>query len=309
MRPVPASLLAGAGLCGLALLPWFASGYVLSFMFLLFMYIALAQSWNIFSGYTGYISFGHAAFFGTGAYAAALLLVRGSLPVGIATLCGGVLAAGLASVVGLITLRVRGVFFAIALLGLSETLRILAGYWESLTGGALGVNLPPHWSAGLAYYAMGLTALVTVAVALRVATSDFGLDLLAIREDETAAMCLGIPTTRLKVGAFVASAFFAGVAGAIYAWQISYIEPASAFSPLITIQTAVIALFGGAGTVTGPLLGAVVFALLYEVLWANFPYVYRLIFGMLIMLIMIYFPHGLMGQLIRSGRLPLRRYY
>src|SRR5581483_7299057 len=161
--------------------------YRIAFLVTTFMYIALASSWNIVSGYTGYISFGHAAFFGLGAYTAALLILRLDVHWVLAVLAGGLLAAVVAAPLGFILLRLRGPYFTISMLGLSVALQIVALSWTSLTRGGSGLNLPPTLNLTQSYFAMGLTTVTVVLVSYRILTSRSGLRLIAIREDEAAA--------------------------------------------------------------------------------------------------------------------------
>src|SRR3989441_7954260 len=168
-------------LAGLASLPFFVSGYVVSFAFQIFMWIALAGGWNLISGLTGYVSFGHVAFFGTGAYTAAILVAKAGwhwLP---AALMGSVTAPFLALIIGYPCLRLKGPYFAIAMLGLNEVVRALVSYFERLTGGGSGITLPPFAQILPLYYAMGGVALGGVLITYRIITSRFGLRLISIR--------------------------------------------------------------------------------------------------------------------------------
>jgi branched-chain amino acid transport system permease protein len=298
--------LAGALLVCLAL-PFVASAYVVSLLFLLFMWVALASSWNLLSGYTGYVSFGHAGFFGVGAYAAAILIWRQQWEWWLAALAGGVLCAALGAVIGGPALRLRGPYFAIALLGLSEVGRIVAVVWEPLTRGGLGISLPPTAELLPDYYAMLALAVAATALVYWVANSKIGLRLLAIREDETAAEVVGIPTTRYKLLAFTLSAFFPGVAGGLYAWHVSYIDPGTVFAVSISVRTIASAMFGGAGTVFGPVVGALLLNLLAEVLWVRFPFFHPVLFGGLIILILLVMPGGIVAVLQQRGILPRSR--
>jgi branched-chain amino acid transport system permease protein len=304
-RGLLGGLLVGALL--LAALPFLANPYVVSLAFLLLMWVALASSWNLLSGYTGYVSFGHAGFFGVGAYTAAILITTYRWHWLVACLAGGVLCILLALIIGWPALRLRGPYFAIALLGLSEVGRIVASVWEPVTRGGLGISLPPESDLLADYYAMlALAALATVLV-YAIATSKTGLRLLAIREDETAAEVVGVPTTRYKLLAFTLSAVFPGVAGGLYAWQTSYIDPATVFSVSISVRTIASAMFGGVGTVIGPVLGAVLLNLLAEVLWVRFPSLHPVLFGGLIMLTLLVMPGGIMALLQKRGLIPRTR--
>ncbi|HSC70907.1 MAG TPA: branched-chain amino acid ABC transporter permease, partial [Candidatus Methylomirabilis sp.] len=205
------------GVLLLGLYPSVATGYGIRFMLQLFMWVALAQSWNLISGLTGYVSFGHVAFFGTGAYAAAILVTTHGWHWVPASLLGGVAAVILALIIGYPCLRLKGPYFAIAMLGLNEVMRVLVSYFEGLTGGGLGLSLPTLDASRQIYYAMGLAAGAVTAVAYLVVTSRLGLRFMTIREDEIAAEAMGIDTARYKLLAFLMSAFAPGVVGGLFA--------------------------------------------------------------------------------------------
>lgn len=292
---------------GLALypvVPGLATGYGIRFLLQLFMWIALAQSWNLISGLTGYVSFGHVAFFGTGAYAAALLVTRAGWHWGTAALAGGAAAVTLALVIGYPCLRLRGPYFAIAMLGLNEVMRVLVSYFEGLTGGAAGVSLPTLYASVPIYYGMGLAALAATAVAHALITSRVGLRLMTIREDEVAAEAIGIDTARYKLYAFLLSAAVPGVVGGLFARDQGYIEPIAVFPLAITITMIVMALFGGKGTIWGPVLGAVLLFVLQELVWAHFLYLHQVLFGAIIVLVVLFMPRGILGVLQQRYRLP-----
>ena len=198
---------------GPALYPLQATGYGVRVMLQLFMWIALAQSWNLISGLTGYVSFGHVVFFGTGAYASSILIVALGWTWPLACLGGGVVAAGLAFLIGWPCLRLKGPYFAIATLGLNEVMRVVVSYYEGLTGGGNGLSLPTLHASVEIYYAMGLVAAAVTAVAYVIVTSRFGLRLMTIREDEVAAEAMGIDTFRYKLYAFLLSAAAPGHRG------------------------------------------------------------------------------------------------
>ena len=299
---VPA-VLAG-GLAALALYPAVASGYGVRFMLQLFMWVTLAQSWNLISGLTGYVSFGHVAFFGTGAYATAILIASAGWPWLPASLAGGVAAAAMALIIGYPCLRLRGPYFAIAMLGLAEVMRVAASYFQGLTGGSQGLSLPTLNASVPIYYAMGGAAAGVTAAAYFIITSRFGLRLMTIREDEIAAEAAGIDTTRYKLYAFLLSAIGPGVVGGFFARDQGYIEPFAVFPLVMTITMVVMALFGGKGTVWGPVLGAAGLFVVEEIVWARFLYLHQLLFGAIIVLVVLFMPRGILGVLQQRYRLP-----
>ncbi len=297
-------LAAAAGLLLLGLYPRVASGYGIRFMLQLFMWVALAQSWNLISGLTGYVSFGHVAFFGTGAYATAILVTTHGWPWPAAAVGGGVAAALLALLIGYPCLRLKGPYFAISMLGLNEVMRVLVSYFEGLTGGGLGLSLPTLYASVAIYYAMGLAALAATGAAHLIITSRFGLRLMTIREDEVAAEAMGIDTARYKLYAFLLSAFVPGVVGGLFARDLGYIEPVAVFPLAFTITMIVMALFGGKGTVWGPVLGAAALFVFQELVWARFLYLHQILFGAIIILVVLFVPRGILGVLQQRYRLP-----
>jgi branched-chain amino acid transport system permease protein len=302
---VPAVL--AAAILFFTVFPFFADAYKVSFFLLLFMYLTLAGSWNIITGYAGYLALGHAAFFGVGAYTSAILATRFAIPWPVGALSGGVTAAICAAIMGGICLRLRHIFFAIATLAFSEAIRVIVLSWDKGTGGGFGISIPPEPYLAPFYYGMFGCAVGTVAMTYLLARSDFGLRLLAIREDEDAAETVGVDSTRSKIIAFVLSSVFCGIAGGIYAPYITYVEPISVFSVLITTQLIVMAIFGGTGTVWGPVIGVAVLGTLQEIFWANFPYFHRVLFGALIVVSILFMPQGLIELLKKRGVLPRSR--
>ncbi|MBI2218418.1 MAG: branched-chain amino acid ABC transporter permease [Candidatus Rokubacteria bacterium] len=290
-----------------ALIPFVTASYGLSFTVQLLTFVILAYSWNVISGYTGYTSFGHTSFFGIGAYTSTLLTLKAGLPWPAAALAGGAVALLLALPLGVAMLRLRGSFFAIGMFGLARVFEAVAFGWSDLTQGGTGLYLPPAYDLRPVYYALLLVAVAMVALTYRLDNSRFGLQLLAIREDEDAAEALGVKTTRLKVTAFALSAIAPGACGALYAVYLSFIDPPTAFSPATELTTIAMVLFGGMGTVLGPLLGAVVLSVLYEVLWAQFPQIYLGAVGVVIAAVILIMPRGVMALVTRRGWLPAGR--
>jgi len=284
------------------LLPAGAPAYLVTFSLQLFMYVVLAGSWNIVSGFTGYTSFGHVAFFGIGAYTAAILITRLGMAWPLAALAGGAMALVLGLPVGAICLRLKGPYFAIAMLGFAESLRLLATLWTSLTKGGTGITLPPIQTLVPTYYAMLACVAAVVGVNYRIATSSFGLRLLSIREDERGAEAIGINTTRHKIAAFALSTIFPGIVGGLYAQYISYVDPSSIFLTLITVQTIIMTILGGAGTVLGPVLGATTISVVQEVLWARFPHIHQGLLGVLIIGVILFLPGGVV-EVFKEWRL------
>ena len=299
-----APVLLALALIALAFYPAVGTGYGLRAMLQVFMWIALAGSWNLISGLTGYVSFGHVAFFGAGAYTAGILIASSGWSWPFAALAGGVAAGVLALGIGWPCLRLKGPYFAIAMLGLNEVLRALVSYFEGLTGGGNGLSMPTLDATVPVYYAMGLTAIGVTVGARLIIGSRFGLRLMTIREDEMAAEAMGIPTFRHKLLAFLLSAIGPGIAGALAARDQGYIEPLSVFPLATTITMIVMTLFGGKGTVWGPVLGATVLFVAQEMVWARYPYIHPLLFGAIIVAVVLAMPRGILGLLQTKYRLP-----
>ena len=287
----------------LGIAPAAVSPFVLQFLINLFMLAALAESWNIIGGFTGYASFGNVAFFGIGAYTTGLLLTRVGAPYAIALAAGGILAMLFAAVAGLPILRLRGHYFAIATLGVAEAMREVV-YNVEFTGAGTGLVMPILRSPLPFYYSM--LAILTAVTLLNwwLSKSRFGYGLIAIREDEDAAAVMGINTPLYKMIAFALSGLFAGLAGGVYAYWITFIDPDAVFKVIITVQMIIMAVFGGAGTVLGPLLGALVMASVSEWLSTHLVTLAELFYGLIVILVVIFMPKGL-SDLIRQRRLSL----
>jgi branched-chain amino acid transport system permease protein len=261
------------------------------------MYAVLAVSWNFIGGLAGYPSFATAAFFGLGAYASGILEGKG-IPMPVAWGAGGLVAALFAGVIGLAILHLKGHYFAIASLALAEVLRELTNSIADLTGGGMGLNLPiPKWSAQqqaqFIFAVMLALAAVTTASAILVRRSKLGFGLRCIQQNEDAALMLGIDARFYKTAAFVLSAVFVGIAGAIYASWVHYIEPGDVFDIILAVKPMVMVLIGGLGTLFGPLLGAAAYLLLEEVVWRNLLTVHAAVLGLLIVLLVLFLPGGI----------------
>ena len=231
------------------------------------MYVGLATAWNIMGGYTGYISLGHAAFFGFGSYSIGLMLNHLNITPGYAPFLlvpvAGLVAAIVAAGIGWVALRTRAATFVIVTIAFMFMCQLLAENLVTLTGGGGGLSLPyPHdWGGDFFntpfYYAMLALAVLGLAVSWSIRRSKFGLGLLAIRDDEDKALAVGVPTRAFKLTAFVISGALVGMIGAVYAYFVTYIYPQFVFDPLIGISMVLMVFLGGLGTLAGPVVGAV----------------------------------------------------
>jgi len=286
---------------GLAVLPHGMSVYLRSFTMFAMMYVVLALSWNIISGFTGYTSFGHVAFYGIGAYACAILVADYSWPWMPTLAVGATVASAVALAIGYPVLRLKGPYFAIAMLGMAEGTRVVATVWDGLTHGGVGISFPSIENSMSTYYAMLVVMLLTIVVSYAVGHSRLGIRLNAIREDEVAAEALGIDVTRYKLAAFALSAAFPAAAGGIQAYKVLYIEPQGVFFVQITIAMALMSMLGGKGTVIGPIVGAVLLYTAQELTWVNFPTAHLIAYGIFIVIVARFIPRGIVGFAVDRG--------
>jgi len=286
----------------LATIPLYVQPYFVILLTTIFMYIIITVSWAIFSGPTRYISLASAAFFGVGVYASAILGKTLPLPVVIAF--GGLVSFILALFIGLLTLRLRGMYFIIFTFGISELIRHSLLWWEANITGTVGrwVVVVDHTTV---YYVILIIFVMALLTTYLIRRSRLGLALRSIGEYEESAAHIGINVTALKTITFAISAFFMGAAGAIMATRWTYIDPHIAFSPLFSFMPVLMAIFGGTGQIYGPVLGAAVFAYLEEILTTKFPYYYMLLFGIILIVVILFLPNGLAGlvQTWRKGGL------
>jgi branched-chain amino acid transport system permease protein len=275
----------------LAAAPWALSDFALSLALTCLMYAGLAVTWSMFSGATGYLSLATAAFFGIGAYVTAWGF--GTLPYAVVVALGGVAAALFAALMGLAILHLRGAYFAVLTFGLGELVKHLITYAEKTYAHTVGRVLTDTPEPAVVYLTVLALALAAVAVCAWVRASRFGLALAGIGADEGRAETLGVDTRRTKIAGFALAAFFAGALGAAMAVRWTYIEPNSVFNPFIGFQTVLIAMIGGAHTLIGPLAASVVFSVLTEFLRLQFPYVFLIVLGLLLIVLVLYLPGGL----------------
>ncbi len=278
----------------MAIIPQLDASYYVRLLMSIFLYIILTVSWATFCGPSGYLSIGSAAFVGIGIYVMALL--GEELPLPLVIIFAGIASALLAFVAGFASLRVKGIYFAMFTLGLSEAFRHLTGWWEANIGHTTG-----RWvivvDTTLSYYIMLIILVVTLVASYAFRHSKFGLALQGIGEEETAAQHMGINVNALKIVTFTISAFFMGAAGAVVVTQHGYVDADSAFNLFYSFMPALMALFGGIGSVYGWIIGAVFFTVLAELLLTEFPYYYMFIFGAVIAVIVMFFPMGLVGTI------------
>ena len=281
----------------LIVLPFFTEDYTLYVIYTLFLYISLAQSWNLLGGYSGLISLGHAAFFGVGAYATALTVNYLGLHFLAAALMGGMTAVIFSVVMAIPTFRFHGIYFAIGTIVIAEALRLWMINWD-VAGGPLGISFPTDCGTSLTgfYYLMMIVAALATALPAVILKTKLGFGLRAIRDNEASAESIGVNIFRTKLWAFAISAFVAGITGGLYAVKVSTIEPNSIFEATWSLSAINMVIIGGVGTLAGPIFGAVFFICLAELL-AGYSSYQLLLTGIILVLIMRFLPGGIWGWL------------
>jgi len=299
-----------------ALVPFAFSGnlYLMSMIVASLTIGGIALAWALLGNLGGLVSFGHAAFFGVGSYASALLVMKSGWPIGISLLAGGACAA-LAAVLMLPALRLRGPYFALAVLAYAHIFRIVATEWKGLTNGAGGIGNIPRFPVVLGYDFSSKTGAYWIVLSLVLAfaliyagirRSHLGLALRAMHDSEDATRAVGVNSTLAKASMLFLSAFMTGMMGAFNAHYINFLEPDYAFSGLWTMLPIVAAIFGGYRTITGPLIGAVVVYLLDQLVFkAMMPIGHQIVLGALLGAMILFAPQGL--QSIFARRLPRLR--
>jgi len=266
------------------------------------MFVTLAYSWNVISGFTGYISFGQVAFFGFGAYVTSLLIIHAGLTWWLAAAVAAVMSGLLAIPLGMIMLRLRGIYFALGMFAIVSVLSLTASRW-SYAGSGTGLIIPGKLAQVAVFAAMIVAAVLAFGLNAYMSRSRFGLRAMSIRDDEEVASAMGVRATRVKVMAFALSATLPSFVGGLVAYNRSFINAASAFDPTIDLQTILFAMAGGIGTLWGPLIGAVSLELIGNQLWLNYPSIQLALFGALIILILLFLPGGVVSLFNRFGML------
>jgi branched-chain amino acid transport system permease protein len=283
----------GAGALIVALLlPGVLNTYYVRIITGIFLFGILAAAWNLIGGYTGYPDFGGAAFLGIGAYTTGILMLHAHAPFALAMPSGCLLAAAAAAAMGALLLRLRGHYFAIATLGFMLVLRQLTSNLD-ITGGGSGINLPAASDFRIFYYWMLAALVAAVLAGFALPRTRAGYAIAAIRENQDAAQVLGIEPLPYKVLAYAANAFLFGAAGGIYAYWLTFIDPPTIFNIDFTVQAVVMALFGGPGTVFGPVAGAIILHALDVILTNVSLFLHNVFFGALVCLLVIFAPRGL----------------
>lgn len=306
MRSLP-FILSLIGLIVLAAVPWFGSDVLIQFGINALLLAVLAQGWNIIGGYTGYPSFGNSVFYGLGSYGVGIAMVQWELPFWAGLIFGVVLAAAFAVLLGIPVLRLRGHYFAIATLALAQVMAAIVSN-VPLAGQNVGLVLPPLNNDLLFYeLALGLLVIATLTV-FWLTRSRFGFGLIAIRENEEGAAVMGVNTTLYKVLAFMLSGIFSSLAGGIHAYWVTFIDPESAFDISLNVKMIIMAVFGGPGTVLGPIVGALTLSAISEFLSSEITSIAGLFFGVVVVAAVVLMPRGL-ADIFRRFRKTGWRYF
>jgi branched-chain amino acid transport system permease protein len=282
-----------------ATLPMFSSSYIVILLISVFMFGILCVSWNVFCGPSNYISLATAAFFGIGVYTSAIL---NALPLPLIIIIAGLLSLVFGLIVAITTLRLKGMYFCILTFGLSELFHQTMMWYEVNITGTVGRWLPLLDHVTVYYYMLGIL-MVTVLAAFLFKRSKWGLALQSIGEAEEAAAHIGINVDAVKIYTFAGTCFFMGATGAVMATRWSYIDPDLAFAPFVTFFVVMMVLVGGINsTIFGPLLGAVVLTVIPDTVLAKFPRLTMLLFGVTLLLVIMFLPEGLMGLIERRKK-------
>jgi branched-chain amino acid transport system permease protein len=280
------------------------SDYTLQILFRVFLFAALGLAWNLVGGYAGQLSLGHAAYFGVGAYGLALLSKAGVSP-WLSLLVGVGLAVIFAAIIGLVSFRLRGPYFALCTIAFAEVVRLITKNLPDVTGGDVGTQVPPLFahSSIKSFYLSGvlLTGLAFVLTAW-IERSKFGYYLMAIREDEDTAMSVGVNTSRVKLWSLLTSAALTAIGGALYASLFLYIVPDQVMSIDMSVEIAIVPMLGGAGTLFGPLIGSIVLETAAEIFKNLFQEAHLLIYGVLVVMVVIFLPEGIAGTIVNRLR-------
>jgi branched-chain amino acid transport system permease protein len=271
------------------------------------MLVTLASNWNFISGLTGYVDFGHTAFFGLGAYSTGILMTKAGWSF-FPTLAVGAITAALAAVIiGRATMHLKGPYFSIAMLGTFAALREIVRVARPLTGGGPGLSLPPYLNRPLFYYLALTQAVLVVWLYWWLRGTEFGAMMLGIRENERGAEMRGINTLLVKLTAFALAATSTGLVGGMWAYQNTFISPDVVFLDSRTIEMALASVVGGLGTIVGPVIGSSLLYWMRDIVWASFLHWHLIIEGVILIGVVLAMPHGITGLLGDRSGLNLRR--
>jgi branched-chain amino acid transport system permease protein len=282
----------------LIVLPFLVSGYWLRVLTQTFLFAAIATGSNIIIGFTGYPAFGNIAFFGVGAYVTGVLMTNYSFSFFTTLPIAALFGILIATLLGLPILRLKGHYFAIATVGVMETIKEIVDNMTEITGGGLGLTLPimqgePEYIYKFFYYTMLLSLLFSLLIVYIISKIKQGFALRAIRVDEDAASVIGIHTSLYKTFAWAISAGLVAITGGIYAYWISYIDPTTVFGGTYPVKMFAMILLGGSTSVIGPMVGAFILEIISELVWSKFIEIHGMVLGLLIVFIILFLPKGI----------------
>ena len=270
------------------------------YIFYMLFWITMASSFNIIYGFVGYLPFGYVMFYGVGTYITAILWSRLQIPIPLCILVSGV-AGVILSILFAPTLRLKGIYFAIVNFSCAMVLRIVVSNLPvKWTGGSFGITLSHAYRPIISYYFMFFVMLLSVSVSLLLFRSRLGIALRCIRDDEAAASTLGINVGLCRLKAWILAALFPSLAGGIEAWYTAIVDPDTSFNMMITTKAIVYSMFGGLGTVAGPILGSVFMYSLDDYIWGTFPLLNLLVLGIMIVFLILFLPRGIVGSATRK---------
>lgn len=291
----------GIVLAFLLIFPAFNLPYLNTFLIILFMYILLAQSYDLVGGYTGYINMGHIAFFGLGAYTFGIIWNMG-LSLYLSFLAGILAAVIFAILISFPFFRLRGAYFSLAAFALVKLMEHLTLNLSGLTHGSDGLKVLEGNRMIPMYYLSLLLVVAVITITYLITRSRLGLAMASVREEEQIAFDFGVPVQRIKTTAMVISASFAGLMGALYTWYTIFINPSMVFGTEIALMPLAMAMLGGSGVIIGPAVGAIFLLIVEETLWTRFAYLHTAAYGLVILFVGLFMP----GGLVRLG--PFRRF-
>jgi branched-chain amino acid transport system permease protein len=282
----------------LIVLPFWVSGYWLRVLTQTFLFAAIATGSNIIIGFTGYPAFGNIAFFGVGAYVTGVLMTNYSFSFFTTLPIASLFGILIATLLGIPILRLKGHYFAIATVGVMETIKEIVDNMTEITGGGLGLTLPimqgePEYIYKFFYYIMLLSLLFSLLIVYIISKIKQGFALRAIRVDEDAASVIGIHTSLYKTFAWAISAGLVAITGGIYAYWISYIDPTTVFGGTYPVKMFAMILLGGSTSVIGPMVGAFILEIISELVWSKFIEIHGMVLGLLIVFIILFLPKGI----------------
>jgi branched-chain amino acid transport system permease protein len=284
-------------------------GELIKIAYMTFMYLGLTAAWNYVSGYTGYVSFGPHMFVGLGVYALVAFINIAGMSWQVGLLAAGAFGLVISGVLGVVLMRISGIYFGIATLLVAEGLRYGVLWEQNLTGflgGSEGASIPIIGSQE-AYILFGSLALIAIIITFETARTDFGLRMLAVREDEEVLGTIGVQSLKYKVFPFMIHGMLTAMIGAVFGLSLGFAFPSAMFSIDITVTLVLLAILGGLGTVWGPLIGAAIVIPLQEAFWVQFPDLFIILYGLALVALIIFMPEGVINKLKDNGYLPESR--